>query len=361
MMQATRRGVLLSFFMSSLGTLTGLVSAQTPRVGQLLTVSKPPASLLPTDPLQGLVYASPTDLAAAAVFFSAERGPVDLGYLTFDSRGDGYLTFDDGPDPAAPGGVMRVPTLTARPGDTFDAGRDALITGRATGLSEPKDLALAEGLGLLIVADFGSANLKVFDTLRTGNVAPVFVTTDLGSSGAAPRRPWGVAYDEAADRLFVGATDGTLLIYDDYLARQGETGPDRVVVPTLNRARMSHNLHELVYLPETDTVIVTDVGAATTADQSGFERDGSLLVLERASQADGPTPVRLRLHGSASLLGNPVGLVRQGDDFFVAENALDLVLRFDGLLAQRGDLELAPDAAVSVVKPESVALVPPPD
>ena len=332
--------------------LTGSGSAQTS--SQLLTVSKPPASLLPTDPPQGLIFTSPPDLPSAEVFFSTDGGPVDLGYLAFDGRGNGYLTFDDSPDETAPGGVMIVPDLQGRQGQTFDPGRDRLITGSATGLREPKDLVLAEGLGLLIVADFGGANLKAFDALRPGNVAPVFVTTDLGSSGAEPRRPWGVAYDEPADRLFVGATDGTLLVYDGFLERQGDSGPDRVIIPILGGERVSYNLHDLAYLSATDTVIVTDVGAATTSDQAGFDTDGSLLVLEGASRAAGPTPVRLRVHGPASLLGNPVGLAHEGEDVFVAENALDLVLRFDGLLARRGDLELAPDAAVSVVKPESV-------
>lgn len=362
MTQPVRPSVLRGLLVGGLWVLAGLGTAQTPAAGQLLTVSKPPASLLPTDPSQGLVYASPTDLAAAEVFFSAEGGPVDLGYLVFEPQGDGYLTFDDGPDAAAPGGVMILKGLASREGGTFESARDRLISGRAVGLIEPKDLELVEGLDLVIVADFAGANLKVFDTLRVGDVAPVFTTTDLGQQGVTvPRRPWGVAYDEAADRLFVGATDGALLVYDGYLTRQGDAGPDRVVTLTLNGERVSHNLHELVYLPESDTVVVTDVGAATTADQPSFDSDGSLLVLEGVSHADGPTPVALRLAGPATLLGNPVGLVRRGNSLFVAENALDLVLRFDGLLANRGDLELVPNAAVSVVKPESVMLVPIPD
>lgn len=337
--------------------LTGSGLAQT--ASQLLTVSKPPASLLPTDPAQGLVYASPPDLASAEVFFSADGGPVDLGYLVVDGQGNGYLTFEGGPDETAPGGVMTVPDLRGRRGQTFDAGRDRLITGSETGLREPKDLALAERLGLVIVADFAGADLKVFDTRRAGDAASLFTTSDLGKSrNAEPRRPWGVAYDEPADRLFVGATDGALLVYDGFLERRGGTGPDRVVIPTLGGERVSHNLHDLVYLPEADTVIVTDVGEATTSDQAGFDTDGSLFVLGRASRADGPTPVRLRVHGPASLLGNPVGLAHRGETLFVADSALDLVLRFDGLLEGRDDLERAPDAAVSVVKPESMVLVP---
>ncbi len=337
---------------------SGLAHAQTS--DQLLTISKPPAPLLPTDPAQGLVYASPADLASAEVFFdaadNAAGGPVSLVYIVVDARGTGYLTFDDGPDEGAPGGVMIVPDLLTRAEHTFDAERDQLITGALTNLAEPKDLLILEDLGFILVADFARADIKVFDALSFGNVAPFFTADDLGPGGE-PRRPWGLAYDGAADRLFVGATDGTLLVYDTFVARQGEGGPDRMVTPTFNSRPVAHNLHELSYSAETDTVAVVDVGAATTSDQPGFGSDGSLFVIQNASEAEGPTPVNLWLHGPASLLGNPVSLALQGDDIFVGDAALDLVLRFDGLLSRQGEVEVAPDAALSIVKPESVILL----
>lgn len=346
------------FVLAFLLLLTG-VFARPPETDRLLAVSKPPASLLPTDPAQGLVYSASPELASAEVFFNAEGGPVSLVYLVLDSRGNGYLTFDDGPDGNAPGGVMVVKALQSRVDLTFDPARDHLITGSRVGLAEPKDLFLVEDLGLLVVADFANANIKVLDTLASGNVAPLFTTDELGPSlGSEPRRPWGLAYDEAADRLFVGATDGALLVYDAFLALQGENGPDRVVMPTWGGETVSHNLHELIYLPDSDRIVVTDVGAATTSDQPGFDSDGALLVIERASRASGATPVDLRVSGPSSMLGNPVSLVIKGSAVFVAENGLDLLLRFDGLLAHHGAVELAPDAAVSMVKPESLIFLP---
>ena len=330
------------------------VDAQTSS-GQLLTVSKPPASLLPTDPAQGLVYASPPDLAAAEVFFDAAGGPVSLVYLVLDAQGTGYLTFDDGPNEGAPGGVIMIDKLQTRAERTFDPERDRLLTGSKVGLSEPKDLVLVEDLGLLIVADFGEADIKVFDALGSGNISPRFTVSELGrAAGGDPRRPWGLDYDPAADRLFVGATDGALLVYDSFLLDHGEDGPTRVVVPMFNGQAVSHNLHELVYLADTDTVVVTDVGAATTSDQPGFDSDGALLVLGHASEVSGPTPVSLWLHGPDSLLGNPVSVAARGDDVFVGENGLDLLLRFNGLLRRQGEVAVAPDAALSLVKPESV-------
>ena len=327
--------------------------------GQLLTVSKPPASLLPTDPAQGLVYASPPDLAAAEVFFDAAGGPVSLVYLVLDAHGTGYLTFDDGPNEGAPGGVMIVEQLQTRAERTFDPTRDRLLTGSKVGLSEPKDLELVADLGLLIVADFGAADIKVFDALGSGDVSPRFTVSELGSAaGGDPRRPWGLAYDSAADRLFVGATDGALLVYDSFLLDHGEGGPTRVVVPMFDGQAVSHNLHELVHLADTDTVVVTDVGAATTSDQPGFDSDGAVLVLGRAGEVSGPTPVSLWLHGPDSLLGNPVSVATRGDDVFIGENGLDLLLRFNGLLRLQGEVAVAPDAALSLVKPESVIFLP---
>ncbi len=343
----------LALFSASCSTNAGSPNAD------LLAVSKPPASLVPTDPPQGLVYRASPDLGTADVFFAAKGGPIDLVYIVLDAEGNGYLTFDDGPDDSAPGGVMVVEDVQSREERTFDTTRDRLITGSRVGLVEPKDLILVESQGLLIVADFASATIRVFDALATGNVAPRFVTDKLGEgAGGEPRRPWGLAYDEVADRLFVGATDGTLLVYDAFLASRGENGPSRTVTPTWQGSAASHNLHELLYDRATDRIIVTDVGAATTSDQPGFDSDGALLVLERASRAQGPTPVGLRLAGPNSLLGNPVSLVQKEESIFVAENGLDLLLRFDGLLGRRGGVDVPPDAVISMVKPESLILLP---
>lgn len=339
-------------------SLAVIVNASAP-AADILAVSKPPISLLPTDPPQGLVYRATSDLSSAEVFFAAEGGPVDLVYIVLDAEGNGYLTFDDGPDEDAPGGVMIVEDLLTKRDEGFDAARDRLITGSQVSLTEPKDLFLVEDLGLLVVADFVGANIKVFDTLAAGNVAPLFATDRLGADAQGePRRPWGLAYDEVSDRLFVGATDGALLVYDAFLASQGENGPSRVVTPTWQGDPISYNLHELIYQPLTDRIIVTDVGAATTSDQPGFDTDGALLVIENASSASGQTPVALRIAGQNTLLGNPVSLVQQGDSIFVAENSLDLLLRFDGLLEQRGALDPSPDAVISLVKPESLILLP---
>jgi hypothetical protein len=145
-------------------------------------------------------------------------------------------------------------------------------------------------------------------------------------------------------------------VFDRFLERAPAT-PDRLITPTLGGEKASANLHELEYLPEQDTLIILDVGPSTTPDEPGWDENGMIHVLEGASTADGPTPLRLRVRGPATLLGNPVGLAWAAPSLFVAESARNLILRFDDLLTYEGDLELAPAAAVTVVRPESVRVV----
>ena len=332
--------------------------AQDTAPGRVLVVSKPPPPVVPSDPPQGLVFGLRPELAASSVMFDTSGGPESLEYIDFNDEGDAYVTFDDGPDETSPGGVMVVDNFLNRAGGAFDASRDRLITGAATGLAEPKDVNVADAPGVVIVADFANAEVSVFDLEAAGNAAPLFVTTDLGATAAGePRRPWGVAFSAPDDRLFVGGTDGAVLVFDDYLINRGADGPDRVIIPTVEGEKASANLHDVTYLEDRDVLIVSDVGSATTADEPGFDADGKIFVLENASAADGPAEVQLQIAGPGTLLGNPVGVAFDGEDLFVTERTKDVVLRFDNILELEGAQDLAPSGAVTVAQPEAVALV----
>ena len=329
--------------------------------GTLLVVSKPPPPTVPSDPRQGLVFSAPFNMAASSITFDlsavaeATGVPKGLEYLRLDAAGDAYITFSGGPE-ASPGGVMVVEDFLDR--ETFDPARDRLITGEATGLVSPKDLVVVGNAGVIIVADFAEAQVATFDTEARGSAAPRFVTTALGTTEAGePRRPWGLAFDAATDRLFIGGTDGKVLVFDDYLARRGEGGPSRIITPTLEGQQASANVHDLVYLKDEDVLIATDVGAATTADQPGFDTDGKVFLLGNASAASGDTEVEVQLAGPSTLLGNPVGAASDGIDLFITEKARDTVLRFSGVLELSGAVDAAPTGAVTVAKPEAVALV----
>lgn len=342
------------------GFVTAVATDGSGPQAQVLAISDPPPPVLPSDPPLGLVYGLPADLSAATAVFdtaTSPSGPVTLEYLRFDPRGDAYLTFDAERDEDVAGGLFVIDDLANRDGGSFDVGRDRRITGAATGLVQPKSLAVADRLGFVIVADFGDSSLKVFDARADGDAAPLFVTDTLGDTAAGePRAPWGVAFDAAADRLFVAATDGTILVFDDYLIDRGRDGPDRSIVPTRQGEKASANLHDLIYLDASDVLIVSDVGAATTSDEPGFDTDGKLFVMEGASTADGNLEAAVQVSGAASFLGNPVGLAYDGANLYVAEKSRDVVLRFDGVLSHSGTIELAPSGAVTVLQPESVVL-----
>lgn len=326
---------------------------------QVFAVSEPPAPVVPSDPPTGLIFRQAHDLSSAAPTFDASgmaSVPLSLEYLRFDDAGNGYVTFHDGTDVPGTGGVLFIDDLMAREGGTFDASRDYLITGAEAGLAGPRDLAVADTLGILVVADFAGADIKVFDLHAEGNTPPLFVTSNLGETASGePREAWGLSFDDDRNRLFVAATDGTVLVYDHYLVNRGESGPDRVIIPTMKGAKASANLHGISYLAE-DTLILSDVGEATTADEPGFDTDGKLFVLEAASTAEGDTEATFQVSGPDSLLGNPVGIAFDGNDLYVAEKARDVVLRFDDILELKGATDPAPSGAVTVTAPESVAL-----
>ncbi len=346
-------GVALMVFIGPTG-----VYAQDAAPTWVLAISKPPPPVVPSDPPQGLVFKLRPEMSASSVMFDTAGGPESLEYIDFDVQSDAYITFDDGPDEASPGGVMVVADFLSRADGSFDASRDRLITGATTGLIAPKDLNVADALGVVIVADFDSAKVATFDVQAEGDAAPLFVTTDLGTTPSGePRRPWGLAFNAADDQLFVGGTDGTVLVFDDYLINRGANGPDRVITPTVNGERASANVHDVAYVSDEDILIASDVGNATTADQPDFAADGKIFVIESASAADGLTEVRLQIAGPSTLLGNPVGVAFDGTHLFVTERTKDAVLRFDDVLTLTGAQDLAPSGAVTVAQPEAVAVV----
>ncbi len=274
--------------------------------------------------------------------------------ITFSLSGDAYLTFDNGMTPSQ-GGILVVNRLAdSRDGGMFDASRDRTITGDQTGLVAPKGLDIASTQGVVIVADFGDATIRVFSTEAGGNVAPLYVTNDLGSD---MRSVWDLDYDPTNDRLFVAATDGTVLVYDDYVDSMGAGGPDRVITPTNGNSKVSVNLHGVVHVSSADgysgdVLILSDVGDAAS------NSDGQLFVIDNASTANGNVMVRAQIGGPRSTLGNPVDITFDGEDLYVAEKTKSTVLRFDNILSQTGMRDVRPDRSVTVDNVESVALAP---
>ena len=276
--------------------------------------------------------------------------------LTFDGDGDGYVTFDNGETPSQ-GGILVVNRLaTSREDGTFDASEDRVITGNKTGLVAPKGLDVVDSLDVAIVADFGAKDIKVFSTQADGNAEPLALTSDLGGD---MRSVWDLDYDPLSDTLFVAGTDGVVLVYEDYSSDYGADGPERELTPSKGGDKVSSNLHGIVHVASQDLLILADVGAATTPDQSGFDTDGALYILTDIAEANGSIEVTARVRGPNTTLGNPVDITFDGSTLFVAEKTKDKVLAFDELLDyDRGDWNIKPSTSAEVDNAESVALAP---
>lgn len=273
--------------------------------------------------------------------------------IALDRAGNLVQAGDNG---AATNGVVGIRTFCdASTSDGITSGNYRQITGAATTLTTPRGVVVAQAAGYYFVAQ-NSNQVLVFHTGAAGNVAPVAtLTTD------APA--WDLAYDEAADRLFVAQTDGTVAVYDEFVFDNfGSSGTARTITPLLGLDAMNveifaTNLHGIAYDALGDRLVVSDVG--DTASNS----DGALYVIGSASTAGGDVtladdswvePSRI-VSGPTTTLGNPVDIALRGHELRVAEKGNNAVLYYRDIFLGTND---APDASVAVTAPESVAFEP---
>ncbi|MBA3545446.1 MAG: hypothetical protein H0T76_03085, partial [Nannocystis sp.] len=260
--------------------------------------------------------------------------------VAINPGGDAAITFDatDGT-----GGVMYKINLADNPMNGPLGLGDRVISGPATGLMTPKGVEFGPD-STILVADTGAAAIKAFGTADQGDVAPTFEVTDLGTSTAI----WDIHYVGGnADVLYAAGTNGEVQVYEDFSMMQGQTGPDRTIVPVEGGNKVSMNLHGITIVG--GNLFLSDVGDPMNA------ADGQLFRIEDPANGDGDVEVAQRIQGGD--LGNPVDLeVRDAnlDTLWVVEKSNDKLLRY------RPALVIDPNFALvdsfDVVKPESVAL-----
>jgi|GEM_PF-123189 len=312
-------------------------------IDAIFTTSNPPAA-----GSSDFVAKLSSSLQTETTFNTSNAVP-SLENITFDLAGDAFITFDSND---TNGGILIMNRLAdGRNGGGVNPSRDRTITGANTGIVSPKGLDVADGLGLVFVTENNAASpaILAFSTQAQGDVAPVFRTSNLGG-----KRPWDVDYEPNSDRLFVAATDGTVLVYDQYVATQGASGPTRVITPfdPTRTNKVSVNLHGVIYVESSDTLLLSDVGSAASPT------DGQLFVINNASTANGNFAVQAQIGGANTRLGNPVDITFDGGNLYVAEKSNDAILRFDNILRQSGVLNIAANQTANRNKPESVALAP---
>ena len=283
------------------------------------------------------------DLMSMNPVFAEFADPVtSIESIDFTPDGIAYVTFDaaDGT-----GGVTALSGLTGMD-DMAMVDMMSPIIGENTTIAAPKGIEIIESLGVVLVANFGANNILAFPMDASGDVAPA-TTFDLGDIEGSV---WDILYVEETDTLYAAGTAGDLIAYDNFSSDMGAT-VSRVIAPSnADGEKVTINLHSVVYVADSDTVIVTDVGAADDAT------DGHIYAVADASTADGNTTVSLHILGPESMLGNPVDAVWDGSGLYVAEKANDAVLYFGNLLDMGGMMDTTPTGVIEATKPESLAI-----
>lgn|GEM_PF-6988881 len=291
-----------------------------------------------------------------AAFGTSERGRVahlttDFELLSeFDPQANsaigvdtaGELFFGYGEDHA-------IPVFAWACGVAGDATFSLASAGRLPGaaLVEPEGLEVVDALGLVLVADSNPAAPAI---VAFGETTFAFRTTNLSG-----KRPLDLSYDAERDRLYVTTTDGMVLVFSDYASTHGANGPAQTITPfdPNGVARVSTHLRGIVYVPEEDALILSDLGG------NGDLPDGQLFVIDGvSSEIQGNVPVRVQISGAATLLRDPVDIAFDGENLFVAERRNGFLLRFDDILEQNGAVRTPPDVVSQAPGVHSIAILP---
>jgi uncharacterized surface protein with fasciclin (FAS1) repeats len=285
------------------------------------------------------------DLSGVINTYNAFEGIASVQSVDLASDGTAYVTVDVD---ASSGGIVVASGMGSAESMAVGAAANVIGGPTAAGLINPKGLDVVEELGVVIVANFGANNIKGFPLDATGDATPTIFIDNFGDAGGSV---WDVHYDATSDTLFAAGTAGTLLVYGNFSTDMGASGPTATIVPSdADGNKISVNLHGVDYDAASDTVVLTDVGAADN------NADGQIFVIAGLMGMSGNVPVTAQYGGEGSQLGNPVDLVLHEGSAYVAEKANDLLLRYDGILGMTGMSADPAPLAVEFTKPESVTV-----
>ena len=193
----------------------------------------------------------------------------------------------------------------------------------------------------LLVADVGSSGILIVDAVTLSGLGVL--------SEADGTRAWDVHYDQESTFIFAANTNGTVSVYS---ALAGNDPIDVFQVMDAD-GNPAINNHGITFDPESNTLIVSDVGLAGNPD------DGTINVIDydpTVGSGGSSVMARATYAGPNTMLGNPVDIAGSGSDLFVAEKANNggSVLRFDDVLTATGMLDVAPASMDMEENPESV-------
>lgn len=192
-------------------------------------------------------------------------------------------------------------------------------------MESPREMAVTDNF--YVVADNANANGRFFVYERSGNAFNLrnVITTDF--------KVWGITFDDGNLYAVVDA-DNELAVFTDFLSNTTDVelpASKRIVIEGITRT------HGLTYDDDSDTMVMTDIGDATNAqDDGGFHvitgfsgKFSALANGETLAIAD-----QTRVSGPSTFLGNPVDVAYDGETgtVFIAEagNAGGRILAFEG-------------------------------
>ncbi|MEQ8675360.1 MAG: fasciclin domain-containing protein [Aggregatilineales bacterium] len=303
------------------------------------------ASLNPGELENDAIVTFADELSEIATTFDGFDGITSVQSVKFTSDGTAYVTVDTA---EGEGGILVIEGMGSA--DSMAVGMGSRMIGgvQFSGLVAPKGLEIIESLDLVLVANFGAGNVKGFSLSADGDAAPNVLIDNFGGVEGSV---WDVHYDESTDTLFVANTAGSLLVYATFSEDFGANGPTSTIIPSdADGNQISVNLHGVEFDAESDTIILSDVGAADD------NTDGQIFTISGAMMADGNVTVDLAIGGPESMLGNPVDIVWDGSGLYVAEKANDLVLYYPDLLDSMGMMDMMAPWSIEATKAESVTL-----
>ncbi len=297
----------------------------------------------------------PVTFAAVDVYVS-HNGANNAGTVSrLDENGNLLATFDagnnlgiaiDASDNLYLAGELNAPPANLRVINRFDgrsnaAAFDAQVDREfaAPGAMMLPGITIGHRAGLLIAANFQGSSIEVYGTAAGDGAAPI-------ASVVIANEPHDVAYDEASDRLFVAATNGTIEVIDNFVSSGFSTASSRTISPV-----GAVDLRGIAYDAPGDRLVVTDVGTLGVAD------DGKVMVIVGASTASGAEQPFKTFTGAATMLGDPMDVVLNGETARIAEYENDLVLTYKNIMT-RQDGDIAADLAVDAEKPQALAVGP---
>jgi hypothetical protein len=214
-------------------------------------------------------------------------------------------------------------------------------------LVSPKglDVGFESGVRYVFVADVGQDGIAVHNA---DDLTPFTILPEPGG------RNWDVHWNTDLELLFAAGVDGFVTVYDF----DTQSVVDRFQVFDVNGDPAANN-HGITYDAESNTLIVSDVGAATTPDTPGFDTDGKINVLDYSfidriigGTTNTPITADATYMGPNTMLGNPVDITGSNDGVFVAEkaNGGGRILRFSNVLGATGMQNVAPDAMNNTIQ-----------